>query len=594
MREGFTGYLTFHAGLRCADDHHTASAKEWLSAAALNCTRSLLLCINNTTKSPAVPFELLSHRCLLTCRRSAAPHAQLPLDARRSSVAVEMMAPTRSYHRADRCMCTKPAALLACVFVTVVWLWLTAHPLIKSPMHVHALSIDVDAANAAQPHPLAGVLIDPRDDADAVASWQTIMHHLHHQRALPDELEDPSAIPAARPPFSCYGVQAVRGRRRYMEDTHAIYLDRTLHYSNAKNEHLVSRDEDEADAGVAVSVASPSPWALFGVYDGHGGAVASEHVAAYLLPSLHSALQQHGFAAPISQPAIVASEHIPSALNLTACFAETFQQLDREFLEFIAAPQHLHDGSTALVAGVHYSADAAQRGEPAFQLVVANAGDCRAILVQQNALAAHDGSSGVLALSFDHKPELAVERAWIESHRGGFVSGTRGGRDLPRVQGVLATSRAIGDRPLKPWVRSEPDVKIVQLEDLTGAAETSPPFASCPFEAELPLTEHQPCGSAVSTLGVTSPLLLLASDGFWDVFENAEAGAAALDFLHRHASTAAVPGAEPLLSALAHHLVAEAYLRGSMDNLTVMAIDLQCVQRWLREQANAAAAALVS
>lgn len=56
-------------------------------------------------------------------------------------------------------------------------------------------------------------------------------------------------------------------------------------------------------------------------------------------------------------------------------------------------------------------------------------------------------------MSVDHKPQDAAERARIEA-AGGVVAwaGTW------RVQGVLAVSRAIGDRPLKRYVISRPDV----------------------------------------------------------------------------------------------------------------------------------------
>jgi hypothetical protein len=39
-----------------------------------------------------------------------------------------------------------------------------------------------------------------------------------------------------------------------------------------------------------------------------------------------------------------------------------------------------------------------------------------------------------------------------------------------------------------------------------------------------------------------------------------------------------------VLSALAQHLVTEAYLRGSFDNISVMTIDVACIQRWLKQQ----------
>jgi serine/threonine protein phosphatase PrpC len=309
-------------------------------------------------------------------------------------------------------------------------------------------------------------------------------------------------------------------------------------------------------------------------------------------------------------------------LNVSATFSTAFQKLDHEFRELVARPRGLQDGSTALVAGLYHRKDAAE-GEPPFQLVVGNLGDCRAVLIQPSredvpvhnvdeeaallpAPSAAPAPSNVLALSTDHKPDLPAERAYVESLPGGFVTRARPGRSLARVQGVLAVSRAIGDASLKPWVRSEPDVRIIELED-----SDAPAFAAAQCAPE----EHRSVPScsasnSISSVGVTTPLLLLASDGFWDVFDNTEAGQFALDFLHERAmqqmssasssssssspsdtSTAAgdnppaaAPTAVPVLSALAQHLVTEAYLRGSFDNISVMTIDVACIQRWLKQQ----------
>jgi len=488
-------------------------------------------------------------------------------------------------------MFSKPAALLGCVVVTIVWLWLTAHPLLRSrtPLHAHALHIDVPAA-AAEGNDRIAVLVGAGEDAVVVSSWRAQMHHLHHQQALPAEPADPSSFRDAAPPFTCYGVHARQGRRDYMEDMHAVYLRHTLHYSNAKEEHLCSRDVEEGEAEVL------SPWALFGVFDGHGGAKASVYAAAYLLPSLHSALLHQGFTGgSASSLAPTTVEPAAAALNVTSTFSAAFQQLDREFLELVARPQKRHDGSTALVAGLYHRADAGE-GEAPFQLVVSNLGDCRAVLIQPSAEedasthsseeeevllpapAAAFAPRDVLALSTDHKPDLPTERAYVESHPGGFVTPARAGRSVARVQGILAVSRAIGDAPLKPWVRSEPDVRVVELEDWDQPALAR---AQCSFDEQQAAPSCATDAAAVTA----SPLLLLASDGFWDVFDNADAAQLTLDFLRdraRQPSSSADP--VPALSALAHHLVTEAYLRGSFDNLTVMAIDVACMQRWLKQQ----------
>lgn len=76
--------------------------------------------------------------------------------------------------------------------------------------------------------------------------------------------------------------------------------------------------------------------------------------------------------------------------------------------------------------------------------LAANAGDSRVIV---------GTGQGARLLTRDHKPDDADERSRIES-LGGHVR-TFG---VPRVQGVLAISRAIGDMCLKPYVSPEPRI----------------------------------------------------------------------------------------------------------------------------------------
>jgi hypothetical protein len=80
------------------------------------------------------------------------------------------------------------------------------------------------------------------------------------------------------------------------------------------------------------------------------------------------------------------------------------------------------------------------------------AGDSRAILVQRGARA--------VALSRDHKPSLPDETKRITDLGGKVIFWGRW-----RVEGILAVSRAIGDRHLKPYVTPEPEVCEWALTD---------------------------------------------------------------------------------------------------------------------------------
>lgn len=104
---------------------------------------------------------------------------------------------------------------------------------------------------------------------------------------------------------------------------------------------------------------------------------------------------------------------------------------------------------------------------------------------------------------------------------GGFISFS----GVWRVAGILATSRALGDLPLKEraFVVADPDILTFDLS------------------------------------AVRPQFLILATDGLWDVFSNEEAVAYVRDRLD-----------EP------HHgaksLVLQAYYRGSLDNITVLVV----------------------
>ncbi len=142
--------------------------------------------------------------------------------------------------------------------------------------------------------------------------------------------------------------------------------------------------------------------------------------------------------------------------------------------------------------------------------LAANVGDVRIVL--------KEGGRAV-ALTTDHKPDLPEEAARIEALGGRVVS-----LDVPRVEGFLAMSRALGDAPLKPFVTPEPRI-------------------------------------AEGILGRKDDLAIIASDGIWDVLTSDEA------------ATLAYRAGEP--AEAARILQATATERGSTDNITVIVLDLR-------------------
>ncbi|KAI7727323.1 hypothetical protein M8C21_027595 [Ambrosia artemisiifolia] len=179
---------------------------------------------------------------------------------------------------------------------------------------------------------------------------------------------------------------------------------------------------------------------FFGVYDGHGGSKAAEYVAKNLHSNVFDMLEK-------------CSENTTTEEVVKAAFMKT----DDEFLK-----QGLESGACCVTALIKEK-----------ELFVSNLGDCRAVISKKGKAE---------SLTKDHKASQDDERKRIQD-KGGYVELHRG---TWRVHGVLAVSRSIGDAHLKDWVLGEPETKI------------------------LPLTDDL-------------EYLVLASDGLWDEVGNQEA-----------------------------------------------------------------------
>ncbi|TYI17063.1 hypothetical protein ES332_A08G299000v1 [Gossypium tomentosum] len=204
---------------------------------------------------------------------------------------------------------------------------------------------------------------------------------------------------------------------------------------------------------------------LFGVFDGHGGARAAEYVKQNLFSNL------------IRHPKFIS--------DTKSAIADAYSHTDSEFLKS-ENNQNRDAGSTASTAILV--------GD---RLLVANVGDSRAVICR--------GGN-----------DQTDERQRIED-AGGFVmwAGTW------RVGGVLAVSRAFGDRLLKQYVVADPEI---QEEKIDSSLE----------------------------------FLILASDGLWDVVSNEEAVAMIK------------PIQDP--EQAAKRLMQEACQRGSADNITCVVV----------------------
>uniref|UniRef100_A0A5B7BA08 PPM-type phosphatase domain-containing protein n=1 Tax=Davidia involucrata TaxID=16924 RepID=A0A5B7BA08_DAVIN len=198
-------------------------------------------------------------------------------------------------------------------------------------------------------------------------------------------------------------------------------------------------------------------------------------------------------------------------------FSRAYERADNAFKDKRLAPHSV--GSTALVVVLS-----------ACQIIASNCGDSRAVLCR---------GAKTIPLTVDHKPERKEELARI-------VEG--GGRILywqgMRVEGVLSMTRAIGDRDLKPWVISVPEVTFMTR------------------------SEEDEC-------------LILASDGLWDVMSNEEVGELACRQLRRERRLAMTKERSSFPAQyVADFLLQAARKKLSSDNISAIVVDLKPLRRW--------------
>ncbi|KAF5192177.1 phosphatase 2C [Thalictrum thalictroides] len=247
-----------------------------------------------------------------------------------------------------------------------------------------------------------------------------------------------------------YSVYCKRGRRAAMEDR----------FSAVDNLHGDGESKQ----------------AFFGVFDGHGGAKAAEFAAEHLHKNI--------------------MKDFARRVETVEAIKQGYLTTDSDFLK-----EDVRGGACCVTALI-------SQGD----LLVSNAGDCRAVLCR----------GGVAeALTSDHRPSREDERERIET-KGGYVDCRHG---VWRLQGSLAVSRGIGDQHLKQWVIAEPETKSIRIT------------SDCEF-------------------------LVLASDGLWDKVTNQEA----IDI----ARPLCVDLDKPAVLSACKRLAELAVMRGSLDDISVM------------------------
>ncbi|XWS26782.1 hypothetical protein CRYUN_Cryun26dG0059700 [Craigia yunnanensis] len=286
-----------------------------------------------------------------------------------------------------------------------------------------------------------------------------------------------------------WGFTSVIGRRKEMEDAVAVipaFMSRTC-------DHVGGCTAPGSRTSTEIS-----PIHFFGVYDGHGGS----QVAKFCAERMHAVIAEEW-----------EREMIESSgwqKRWEVAFSSSFERADNEVLTAEVAPEMV--GSTAVVVVLS-----------GCQIITSNCGDSRAVLCR---------GTETIPLTVDQKPDRQDELMRIE-REGGRVINWNGAR----VFGVLAMSRAIGDRYLRPWIIPVPEITFMTR------------------------TDEDEC-------------LILASDGLWDVMTNEEAGELACRLLRQRRRSLMANGVSPA-QAVADNLTEIAVGRNSSDNISIIVVDLK-------------------
>ncbi|XP_062098051.1 probable protein phosphatase 2C 27 [Humulus lupulus] len=276
---------------------------------------------------------------------------------------------------------------------------------------------------------------------------------------IPDK--SPSDEKSGFLPIFRSGSCAERGPKQHMEDEH-LCIDGLV-------EHIGDIPQ------------IPSPGAFYGVFDGHGGVDAASFIRNNILKF------------------IVEDSHFPTCLE--KAIKGAFLKADYAFAD--ASSLDISSGTTALTALIFGRT-----------MIIANAGDCRAVLGRRGR---------AIEMSNDHKPNCTSEKLRIEKLGGVIYDGY--------LNGQLSVARALGDWHMK-----------------------GPKGSACPLSSEPELKETH--------LTEDDEFLIMGCDGLWDVMSSQCAVTIVRKELMLHNDP----------ERCSRELVREALKRNTCDNLTVIVV----------------------
>ncbi|KAG8367197.1 hypothetical protein BUALT_Bualt16G0047600 [Buddleja alternifolia] len=327
-------------------------------------------------------------------------------------------------------------------------------------------------------------------------------------------------FPLNFPPL--WGSTSICGRRAEMEDS-VVTLPRFMKIPS----QMLS------ESPLFNSINQELTAHLYGVYDGHGGC----QVANYCRERLHLALAEEIDVA--KEDLRIENGESNLKEQWLRIFTECFHRMDDEVGGFSRIDEDIDSNPPQPIAPDSVGSTAVVAIVCSTHIIVANCGDSRAVLYRGKV---------PMPMSVDHKPNREDECARIEAAGGKVINW-----DGYRVSGVLAVSRSIGDRYLRPYVVADPEIMFV------------------------PRMKEDEC-------------LILASDGLWDVMTNDEA----CDFARRRiliwhkkngTTLSKEKGKDIDLAAqdAADYLSQLAFQRGSRDNISVIVIDLKAQRKFKKK-----------
>jgi len=269
--------------------------------------------------------------------------------------------------------------------------------------------------------------------------------------------------------------------------------------NNNTKEQESLMDTDDTKQGGNEDYKSTGRQILFAVFDGHGGQLASTFVSGCLHKNL------------------VKSSHYPRYPK--RALRESFLITDSAYAKKYPV-NGLQDGSTGCVVLII-----------GHRLYVANVGDSRAVLCR---------SGKAIELSFDHKPDRDIEKKRIEAiggivKKGSFFNIPMGPFRIYTADGVrggLAVARAFGDTFYKEATHPVDKQLVIAVPEITER-----------------------------TIDNEDEFIIVASDGFWDVFSNEEAVKLVRDLKNTKKQNP---------TEVSTALTTEAFTRDSLDNITVI------------------------